>query len=246
MKQKLSRERENELCLLIELGGAEGKAATAALLEESDGIARKTAASFNSFHLTFEDFLQEARIGMLKAIQKHLEGEQRANGGRFTTIATIMAKAECNRLYERSAHSGFRNPQKEFWVTRKIYALREEGQSVEEIAESLEIDTAKVDKCLRTPIPPAMMSRETMSVGREDPVDALDENTDVEDEAMTRVDIKILLDSMPARLRQAAKLKYGIGIPEPLDDEEIARVFDVTVAQIRKILKGIEDVKQTQ
>lgn len=189
--------------------------------------------------LPMDDLIQEGNIGLLKAVDKF----DWRRGYKFSTMATWWIRQQVSRSVADDART-IRLPvhvhEKLQRVEREAEALaRSSGRdpSSAEVAARLSMPTAKVEALLRASAPPLPLHStdddgdlvfECIEDHRPDPFETLAAKE-------LRSTLEVLLSKLGEKPERVLRMRFGLGVDDPLTLEEVGLQFDVTRERIRQI-----------
>jgi RNA polymerase primary sigma factor len=235
----LRAEQEVSLAKAIEaLDPAARDQLTVANLRLVVSIARK----YIGRGMSFLDLIQEGNLGLMRAVQKF----DYRRGFKFSTYATWWIRQSISRAIADQART-IRIPVHMVEIINKLQRVnsrlhQELGREPtdNEIGEELGISPERVREVRKIAQDP--VSLET-PVGDEDDTQLADFVEDREApspseaaaQAMLRIAVESVLDTLNARERRVLQLRYGLIDGRPLTLEEVGKRLDVTRERIRQI-----------
>lgn len=248
----ISAEEEIELAQKIKQGD---KAALEKLTKSNLRFVVSVAKQYQNQGLTLSDLINEGNIGLIKAAQRFDE----TRGFKFISYAVwwirqsiMQAIAEQARIVRLPLNKigGISKVNKTFSQLEQLY---EREPTIDEIAESLDIQTTEVTDSIR--IAGRHSSMDAPLSSDEDSNSMLDVYAD--DEILFNPDNQLLneslrneiersLSTLSYREAEVIRLYYGINCKVPLTLEEIGETFDLTRERVRQIKeKGLRRLKHT-
>ena len=235
----LRAEQEVSLAKAIEaLDPAARDQLTVANLRLVVSIARK----YIGRGMSFLDLIQEGNLGLMRAVQKF----DYRRGFKFSTYATWWIRQSISRAIADQART-IRIPVHMVEIINKLQRVnsrlhQELGREPtdEEIGQELGISPERVREVRKIAQDP--VSLET-PIGDEDDTQLADFVEDREApspseaaaQAMLRIAVESVLDTLNARERRVLQLRYGLVDGRPLTLEEVGKRLDVTRERIRQI-----------
>ena len=261
----LKREEEIELARRIEIGrqarrglsqrniGArrreqlqrqveDGWVARDDLLKANFRLVVSVAKRYMGCGVPFLDLIQEGNIGLIRALKKF----DYQRGFKFSTYATWWIRQAVGRAVADQART-VRLPVHQCDRIAKVYRAQQELEqklerlpSMDEIAEAMQIPTAKVEEMLRISRHPMSLDRPVDQEGETEFGDLI-ENTDSPDpddkatHSVLRSQIRELLETLPAREARVLTLRYGLADGRAHTLNEIGKKLGVSRERIRQI-----------
>lgn len=248
----ISPDEEIELAQKIKLGD---KAALEKLTKSNLRFVVSVAKQYQNQGLTLSDLINEGNIGLIKAAQRFDE----TRGFKFISYAVwwirqsiMQAVAEQARIVRLPLNKigGISKVNKTFSQLEQLY---EREPTVDEIAESLDIQSTEVNDSIRisgrhssmdAPLSSDEDSNSMLDVYADDEV-LFNPDNELLNESL-RNEIERSLATLSFREAEVIRLYYGINCKSPLTLEEIGEEFDLTRERVRQIKdKGIKRLKHT-
>ena len=234
----LSNKRRMELRKLIE----DGTNARDHLITANSRLVISVAKKYMGRGVPFLDLIQEGNIGLIRATKKF----EYQRGHKFSTYATwwirqavTRAIADQGRTIRVPVHMGDQI-NKLLRVQHQLTQKLGREPSVEELAETLEVQPKKVENMIQVARRP--LSLETPTDDEEDSVlgDFIeDDEAPPPDETATfnllREHLVEVLDTLPPREVRILQLRYGLLDGQAYTLEEVGRKMGVTRERVRQI-----------
>jgi len=191
--------------------------------------------------LSFEDLIQEGNIGLMRSIEKF----EYRRGYKFSTYSTWWIRQSLNRAVSNQSRT-IRLPVHmsdllvRLWSLRKVKAVdlgRE--PTAEELAAELGEDVRKVKLALRAGKRTDSLDRPIGEDGTATLGDLIPgQGPSPADEMQEQDRIQAVEDALAAlnpREERVIRLRYGIGVPDPLTLREVGALLGVTRERARQI-----------
>ncbi|KIG17929.1 RNA polymerase sigma factor RpoD [Enhygromyxa salina] len=203
--------------------------------------------------LPMQDAIQEANIGLLKAVERF----DHRRGFRFSTYASWWIRHAVSRAISNKGQQ-VRLPvhiqdvrQKLTRARRKHLAVHGHEPSVEQLADETGLPLAKIDKAMRVASGP-VISLDAPSAGGDGPavVDALEDEDERELSGLLEMqELEAGLDDAIAKLRpieaEILRLRYGLRETKPLTLREIGEHYALSRERIRQLqAQAVAQVRQ--
>jgi len=214
-------------------------AAREILVERYMPLARSLARRYGRSSEPFEDLLQVASLGLVKAVDR-FDAER---GSPFQSFAVPTILGEMRRYFRDSGWAVHvpRGAQERALKVRdaqeRISGARGQAPTVNQLAEYLELDTEEVLDALQ-----AIRAYETVSLdaprpGGEDDAASFGDSIGVDDERYELVEldatVKAALGQLPPRDRLVLRLRFV----EDLTQTEIAERVGISQMQVSRLLR---------
>jgi RNA polymerase sigma-B factor len=214
-------------------------AAREILIERYTPLARSLARRYGRSSEPFEDLLQVALLGLLKAVDRF----DADRGSPFQSFAVPTILGEMRRYFRDSGWAVHvpRGAQERALKVRdaqeRIAGLSGQAPTVGELAEYLELDVEQVLDALQ-----AIRAYETVSLdaprpGGEEDAGSFGESIGIEDESFELVEldatVRSALEHLPLRDRQVLRLRFA----EDLTQTEIAERIGISQMQVSRMLR---------
>lgn len=201
---------------------------------------------------TLDDLAQEGNVGLLKAIDRY----DWRRGFRFSTYATWWVRQQISRYVADKART-IRMPvhvhekvQRAERIVQRFEAATGRAPSLDELAERMEMPRHRLAALLRIPPEPSRIDEspvdELISINARDTL-WLPDPADAVEALQVKAEVDRYISSLSTKDRKEEcilRLRYGIGIDEPLTLEEVGQLFEVTRERIRQIeTKAIRKLK---
>lgn len=235
----LTAEQEIELAKRIEAGD---RTAAEELANANLRLVVSIAKQYVSNRNQFLDLIQEGNQGLMKAVEKF----DYRKGFKFSTYATwwirqaiTRAIAEQSRTIRLPVHM-VETIHRLKKVIRNLNKELNREPTIEEIADEMEMDVAKVEEIIQ-------MSRDTISlytpIGNDEDayLGEFVEDTSFESpeeqasRSVMRDDLLAVLDTLKPREKEVLMLRFGLVGGREYTLEEVGRRFNVTRERIRQI-----------
>lgn len=235
----LTAEQEIELAKRIEAGD---RTAAEELANANLRLVVSIAKQYVSNRNQFLDLIQEGNQGLMKAVEKF----DYRKGFKFSTYATwwirqaiTRAIAEQSRTIRLPVHM-VETVHRLKKVIRNLNKELNREPTIEEIADEMEMDVAKVEEIIQ-------MSRDTISlytpIGNDEDayLGEFVEDTSFESpeeqasRSVMRDDLLAVLDTLKPREKEVLMLRFGLVGGREYTLEEVGRRFNVTRERIRQI-----------
>jgi RNA polymerase primary sigma factor len=232
-------EKREELELLIQ----DGIDAREHLIKANTRLVVSIAKRYIGRGVPFLDLIQEGNLGLMKGVEKF----EYQRGFRFSTYATWWIRQTITRSIADQGRT-IRVPVHMVDRIRQLYKLTHEMEqklgrapNTEELAEALNVPTAKVDWMLRVSWLPLSL---------ESPINEDEEDSElgqfVEDQLtptpiqsayakLLREKIEDVLDTLPPREARILRLRFGLENGHTYTLEEVGQKFGLTRERIRQI-----------
>lgn len=231
----LSEERAKYLKALAEYQKARD-AMACANLKLSFHIAKKYLYS----GVSLDDLIQEANLGLLKAVDKY----DWRRGFKFSTYATWWIRQQVSRAVADKSRT-IRVPVHIFEKLQRVRRAAEHFESAHgrpakavEVAEHVGMPTHKAAGLMRLLPEPVCLHDisidQFIAVGAQDAFIQEDPMEIASTAELTKA-VRCLLDALDSRESRILCLRYGIGNQEPLTLEEVGQCYGVTRERIRQI-----------
>ncbi len=248
----ISAEEEVRLVKLIKNGD---KDALDRLVKANLRFVVSVAKQFQGQGLSLADLINEGNIGLIHSVQKF----DHTRGFKFISFAVWWIRQSIIKSLADQARM-IRLPLNKVTLSNKIQRtsrkLEQElgrAPSVEELADSLNMDAQEVASSLRSIH--RHVSLDTPLSEEEDGtlLDTLKntnvDNTDeeLEHSQSLKLEISRSLKTLTERQKETLCYFFGIGIDSPLSLEAIGAKFDLTIERVRQIRdKAIEKLRKNQ
>ncbi len=246
--QRISSSAPDEASQLFARWQEQGDtAAREQLVEQFMPLARSLARRYGRSAEPFEDLLQVASLGLLKALDR-FDPER---GFAFASFATPTILGEMRRYFRDcgwAVHMPRAAQERALRVRdaqERLTNERGRAPTVGQLAEYLELDIEDVLDALQ-----ALMSYETLSLdapppGAEDEAATRGETVGHEDERYELVEldatVSAVLDQLPARERLVLRMRFV----EDLTQSEIAEQIGVSQMQVSRLLRrALEQLRE--
>jgi len=214
-----------------------------ALVSRFMPLARSLARRYGRSSEPFDDLLQVASLGLLKAVDRFDPGR----GFHFPSFAVPTILGEMRRYFRDSGWSVHvpRRAQERALEVRNAqeHLSNEHGHAptVQELAEYLELDAEQVLDAIQTGHAYEAVSLDAPRPGSENETVAYGETLGAEDERYELVEldatISAVLEQIPARERMILRMRFV----EDLTQTEIAARLDISQMQISRLLRRALD-----
>jgi len=235
----LTVEQEVDLCARIQSGD---QLALNTLVKSNLRFVVSVAKKYQCAGFALEDLICEGNMGLIRAAQRF----DATRGFKFISFAVwwvrqsiIHAVAEKRRTIRLPANQ-VNAIIKMGQDSAVLEQLLERVPSVEELADYTDLSVIRVIECVA--YSPWMLSldQENESEHGGTLLDRLtDDRAETPDRFAVRDSIEVALDELLSELspreRKILELYYGIGIPLPMQPEEIARVVNLSKERVRQI-----------
>lgn len=237
----LSKEEEFWLASLVEDGD---EAAREKLIVSNLRLVVSIAKKMNRNTVSLLDLIQAGNLGLIRATETF----DPSKGNRFSTYATWWIRQSVNRYLLNNAKT-LRLPvhiQDQINKIKKTQALIESEtghQSTnEQVAERLELTTAKVAEFLFYEIPLTSLSEDFSDFDDDDTTlaDLLVDRTQIstEEEALSLVmqaNIEEILSELPEEERAVLEQRFGFGDDSPKSVRATAAILGISSKKVREI-----------
>jgi RNA polymerase sigma-B factor len=210
-------------------------------------LARSLARRYDRSSEPFDDLLQVASMGLLKAIDRF----DPALGHPFASFAVPTILGEMRRYFRDSGWSVHvpRGAQERALKVRdaqeRLANLRGRAPTVNQLAEYLELDTEEVIDALQAIQAYEALSLDSPRPGAEDDVMPFAESMGRDDEHYELVELDVtissVLERIPARERVILRMRFG----EDLTQTEIAGRVGISQMQVSRLLRRSLDQLRT-
>ncbi len=235
--------RENgKRALELELMIRDGLQARDYLIRANTRLVVSIARRFTGRGVPFLDLIQEGNLGLMKAVEKY----DHQRGFRFSTYATWWIRqgisrsiADQGRTIRVPVHMTDRIRQMNK-TTLQLEQQLGRPPTIEELAESMELDVSKVKWIQQVAQIPLSLES---PVGDEDDSELgmfiEDEHTpgpaQITYQNMLRERLEEVLSTLPPREARVVRLRFGLGQDRAYTLEEVGRKFGLTRERIRQI-----------
>jgi len=235
----LTVEQEVELCGRIQAGD---QIALHKLVQSNLRFVVSVAKKYQCAGFPLEDLICEGNIGLIRAAQRF----DATRGFKFISFAVwwvrqaiihaVAEKRRTIRLPVNQVNAIIKMGQDSVVLEQ----LLERSPSVEELADYTDLSVTRVIECAA--YSPWMLSLDQENEAEHGGtlLDRLEDDRAETPDRFTiqdsvRVALEGLLRGLIPRERKILELYYGIGIPLPMQSEEIARVLNLSKARVRQI-----------
>ncbi len=206
------------------------------------GLAYSMAHRLRGNGVSFDDLVQEALLGLMRAVEKY----DYRMGYKFSTYAvqwirqaTTRAIADASRTIRVAAHvhDDIVRIKK---LGRKLEQRHGRAASVQELSDEAQMPEWKVERARRLSHQPLSLDAPTPQV-EDSPLSSVIEDTTLEDPRASVHDAKLaekvasILEELPQREALIVRLRHGIGGTEVHTLEEIGRILNITRERTRQL-----------
>jgi len=238
----LKPNEEIELCNEIKKGN---KDALDKIVKCNLRFVVSVAKQYQNIGLSMEDLVNEGNLGLIKAATRF----DASRGFKFISYAVWWIRQAIIQSIAENARL-VRIPQNKIMGIGKLNRIMVELEhkfnrepTIEEISEEMGIKEKDVDGLLSANDQSRKIVRIDAPIGEDDSdkrVDFIEDvNIETTDKKMMtdslKKDINRILKDLPPKYGDVMRMYYGIGIAEPMSEEEIARHFEQTRERIRQI-----------
>jgi RNA polymerase sigma-B factor len=212
----------------------------AALVERFMPLARSIAKRYRKAEEPFDDLLQVASLGLLKAIDR-FDPER---GIAFSSFAVPTIVGELRRHFRDRCWS-VRPPRELQERALEVDKARAEltsrlgrAPSVREIGQALELDDERVLEALQAQQGMRATSLDAPRPGVEDPETTLGDATGDLDPELDRAEHRATLARLFDRLDEREQRVLRLRFEEDMTQEQIGRLVGVSQMQVSRIIRG--------
>ncbi|MEW5867749.1 MAG: sigma-70 family RNA polymerase sigma factor [Chloroflexota bacterium] len=236
----------------LEIDIQDGYLAREALIKANTRLVVSIARKYVGRGVPFLDLIQEGNLGLMKAVEKY----EYQRGFRFSTYATwwirqgiIRAIADQGRTIRVPVHLSDRLRQI-YKTAQELEQQLERAPTVQELAEHLELTSAKLRWILEVTQPPVSLEspvgdEEESEFGMYVEDSAAPSPAQTAYENMLRERVDEVLATLPPREARILRLRFGLGQDRPYTLEEVGQKFGLTRERIRQIEgKALRQLRQ--
>jgi RNA polymerase primary sigma factor len=234
----VSDRRRVELRRLVE----DGWAAREHLITANSRLVISVAKKYMNRGVPFLDLIQEGNIGLMRATKKF----EYRRGHKFSTYATwwirqaiSRAVADQGRTIRVPVHMGDKI-NKLLRIQHELTQQFDRKPTIEELAEVLEVEPAKVEHMMRVARRPLSLELPTDDEGDSTLGDFIEDDEiprpdDSATENLLKEHLLSVLDSLPAREVRILQLRFGLLDGNSYTLEEVGEKMGVTRERVRQI-----------
>ena len=239
---QLGTKTEGTRTLELELIIRDGLQARDYLIRANTRLVVSIARRFTGRGVPFLDLIQEGNLGLMKAVEKY----DHQRGFRFSTYATWWIRqgisrsiADQGRTIRVPVHMTDRIRQMNK-TTQQLEQKLGRPPSVEELAESMGIETIKVkwiQQVAQIPLSleSPMGDEDDMELGMFIEDDQTPGPAQITYQNMLRERLEEVLGTLPPREARVVRLRFGLGHDRAYTLEEVGQKFGLTRERIRQI-----------
>jgi len=234
----VSDRRRVELRRLVE----DGWAAREHLITANSRLVISVAKKYMNRGVPFLDLIQEGNIGLMRATKKF----EYRRGHKFSTYATwwirqaiSRAVADQGRTIRVPVHMGDKI-NKLLRIQHKLTQQFDRKPTIDELAEVMEVEPAKVEHMMRVARRPLSLELPTDDEGDSTLGDFIEDDEvprpdDTATENLLKEHLLSVLDSLPAREVRILQLRFGLLDGNSYTLEEVGEKMGVTRERVRQI-----------
>ena len=237
-KSNLGTKRRRELLQQVQ----DGMAAFEHLILANSRLVISVARKYRGRGVPFTDLIQEGHIGLMRAAKKF----DWRRGLKFSTYATWWIRQAVTRAISDQSRTIRLPVYMGEQITKLRHAATQLTQSLgrdptlEELAEKMEVPVSRVEELIRAMEQPLSLEKPMDEENDRELGDLIPDEEGLDPEAWAREtllgdDVRIALDELPPREREALELRYGLKNGKTHTLEAIGQQLGVTRERARQL-----------